>query len=109
MSQLFGYSLERAKKDRNKGPSFVRPESDDAATPVAGGGYFGTAIDLDGSYKDESDLIRRYREMSIHPECDRAVDDVVNEAIAGDRDDSPVDVDLANLDVSSNIKKKDTG
>ena len=106
MSQLFGYSLERAKKGQSNGPSFVRKESDDAATPVAGGGYFGTAIDLDGSYKDESDLIRRYREMSIHPECDRAVDDVVNEAIAGDRDDSPVDVDLANLDVSAGIRKK---
>ena len=106
MSQLFGYSLERAKKGQSNGPSFVRKESDDAATPVAGGGYFGTAIDLDGSYKDESDLIRRYREMSIHPECDRAVDDVVNEAIAGDRDDSPVDVDLANLDVSAAIRKK---
>ena len=106
MSQLFGYSLERAKKGQNNGPSFVRKESDDAATPVAGGGYFGTAIDLDGSYKDESDLIRRYREMSIHPECDRAVDDVVNEAIAGERDDSPVDVDLANLDVSAGIRKK---
>ncbi len=106
MSQLFGYSLERAKKGQSNGPSFVRKESDDAATPVAGGGYFGTAIDLDGSYKDESDLIRRYREMSIHPECDRAVDDVVNEAIAGDRDDSPVDVDLANLEVSAGIHKK---
>ena len=106
MSQLFGYSLERAKKGQNNGPSFVRKESDDAATPVAGGGYFGTAIDLDGSYKDESDLIRRYREMSIHPECDRAVDDVVNEAIAGERDDSPVDVDLANLDVSAGIRRK---
>ena len=46
MSQLFGYSLERAKKGQNNGPSFVRKESDDAATPVAGGGYFGTAIDL---------------------------------------------------------------
>ena len=106
MSQLFGYSLEGAKKGLNNGPSFVRKESDDAATPVAGGGYFGTAIDLDGSYKDESDLIRRYREMSIHPECDRAVDDVVNEAIAGERDDSPVDVDLANLEVSAGIRRK---
>ena len=47
MSQLFGYSLERAKKGQSVGPSFVSKESDDAATPVAGGGYFGTAIDLD--------------------------------------------------------------
>ena len=106
MSQLFGYSLERAKKDRNKGPSFVRPESDDAATPVAGGGYFGTAIDLDGTFKDENDLIRRYRSMSIHPECDRAVDDVVNEAIAGEIDDVPVEVELSNLKVGSGVKKQ---
>ena len=59
MSQLFGYSLERAKKGQGTGPSFVRKESDDAATPVAGGGYFGTAIDLDGTFKDENDLIWR--------------------------------------------------
>ena len=107
MSQLFGYSLERAKKDSAKGPSFVRKESDDAATPVAGGGYFGTAIDLDGTYKDENDLIRRYRAMSIHPECDRAIDDVVNEAIAGELDDTPVDVELSNLKVSAGIKEED--
>ena len=106
MSQLFGYSLERAKKGQATGPSFVRKESDDAATPIAGGGFFGTSIDLDGSYKDEQDLIRRYREMSIHPECDRAIDDVVNEAIAGEIDDTPVDVELSNLKVGSNIKKK---
>jgi len=106
MSQLFGYSLERAKKGQATGPSFVRKESDDAATPIAGGGFFGTSIDLDGSYKDENDLIRRYREMSIHPECDRAIDDVVNEAIAGEIDDTPVDVELSNLKVSSGIKKK---
>jgi len=106
MSQLFGYSLERAKKGQATGPSFVRKESDDAATPLAGGGFFGTSIDLDGSYKDEADLIRRYREMSIHPECDRAIDDVVNEAIAGELDDTPVEVELSNLQVSNNIKKK---
>ena len=106
MSQLFGYSLERAKKGQGTGPSFVRKESDDAATPVAGGGYFGTAIDLDGTFKDENDLIRRYRSMSIHPECDRAIDDVVNEAIAGDIDDTPVDVELSNLKVGSGIKKQ---
>ena len=106
MSQLFGYSLERAKKGQATGPSFVRKESDDAATPVAGGGYFGTAIDLDGTFKDENDLIRRYRSMSIHPECDRAIDDVVNEAIAGDVDDTPVEVELSNLKVGSGIKKQ---
>ena len=106
MSQLFGYSLERAKKGQTTGPSFVSKESDDAATPVASGGYFGTAIDLDGTFKDENDLIRRYRSMSIHPECDRAIDDVVNEAIAGEIDDVPVEVELSNLKVGSGVKKQ---
>lgn len=105
MSQLFGFSLERAKK-KGSGPSFVRKESDDAASPIVAGGYFGQYVDIDGYVKNESDLIMRYRDMSIHPECDRAIDDVVNEAIAGELDDTPVTIDLTNLTISNNLKEK---
>jgi hypothetical protein len=105
MSQLFGFSLERAKK-KGSGPSFVRKESDDAASPIVAGGYFGQYVDIDGYVKNENDLIMRYRDMSIHPECDRAIDDVVNEAIAGELDDTPVSIDLTNLSISNNLKEK---
>ena len=104
MSQLFGFSLERAKKVP-KGPSFVQKDSLDGSQPIAGGGYFGYSIDLDGTVRNDYDLITRYREMVLQPECDSAVDDVVNETICGNFDDVPVSVELSNLKVSEKIKK----
>ena len=104
MSQLFGFSLERAKKVP-KGPSFVQKDSLDGSQPIAGGGYFGYSIDLDGTVRNDYDLITRYREMVLQPECDSAVDDVVNETICGNFDDVPVTVELSNLKVSEKIKK----
>ena len=107
MSQLFGYSLER-KKDQGTGPSFVRKESDDAAQPIVAGGYFGQYVEMgDAANKaSEADLIGRYREMSLHPECDAAINDVVNEAIAGDLNDHPVDIDLQHLKVSQTLRNR---
>ncbi len=106
MSQLFGYSLDRKKGIPSKGPSFVHKDSDDAAQPIVAGGYFGQYVDLgDAANKaSEVDLVGRYREMSIHPECDMAINDIVNEAIAGDLDDHPVDIELTNLQVSDAVK-----
>ena len=108
MSQLFGYSLDRKKKGSEKGPSFVHKDSDDAAQPIVAGGYFGQYVDLgDAANKSsEVDLIGRYREMSLHPEADAAINDIVNEAIAGDLDDHPVDIELSNLKVSNNVKTR---
>tara|TARA_B100001173_G_scaffold182709_1_gene157712 strand:+ start:82 stop:1701 length:1620 start_codon:yes stop_codon:yes gene_type:complete len=108
MSQLFGYSLDRkkAKGTKSTEPSFVRKESEDAASPIVAGGYFGQYVEMgDAANKaSEADLIGRYREMSLHPEADSAINDVVNEAIAGDLNDHPVDIDLQNLKVSQNLR-----
>ena len=109
MSQLFGYSLDRKKAKAPKQgtqPSFVRKESEDAASPIVAGGYFGQYVEMgDAANKaSEADLIGRYREMSLHPECDSAINDVVNEAIAGDLNDHPVDIDLQNLKISQTLK-----
>jgi len=108
MSNLFGYSLDRKKKGQATTPSFVRKESDDAAQPIVAGGYFGQYVEMgDAANKaSEADLIGRYREMSLHPEADAAINDVVNEAIAGDLNDHPVDIDLQNLRGSANLKSR---
>ena len=108
MSQLFGYSLDRKKKGSEKGPSFVHKDNDDAAAPIAAGGYFGQYVDLGDSANKSSeiDLVGRYREMSLHPEADAAINDIVNEAIAGDLDDHPVDIELSNLKVSNTVKTR---
>jgi hypothetical protein len=104
MSQLFGFSI-KSKSEELKGQSPVPPNADDSVTTVAGG-YFGSYVDIDGIARNEFDLIRRYRDMSMHPEVDSAIDEIVNEAINSSLDDSPVQIELTNLDVSESIKKK---
>jgi hypothetical protein len=104
MSQLFGFLIN--KKGGNKGQSPIPPNHDDSTTTVAGG-YFGTYVDIEGgSNKNEYDLIRRYRDMALHPECDSAIDEVVNEFVVTDADDSPVEIELSNLDIPESIKTK---
>ena len=83
--ELFGFRIgrkeeeEKLKSDNLK--SFVPPSSEDGAVEIASGGAYGTYVDLEGSAKSEAELVTRYREMSLQPECDSAIDDVVNEAI----------------------------
>jgi hypothetical protein len=87
MSQLFGFSI-KSKGEEPKGQSPIPPSADDAVTTVAGG-YFGSYVDMDGIARNEFDLIRRYRDMAMHPEVDSAIDEIVNEAINSSLDDSP--------------------
>lgn len=105
MAQLFGFSIKR--KEGPKGQSPIPPSQDDSITTIAGG-YFGQYVDLDGgaSSRNEYELIRRYRDMALHPEVDTAIDEVVNEAIISDLDDTPVQIELSNLEVGDNIKTK---
>jgi len=104
MSQLFGFIINKDGGDKGQSP--IPPNENDSLTTVAGG-YFGTYVDVDGSQgKNEYELIRRYRDMALHPECDSAIDEIVNEFVVSDADDSPVEIELSNLDVSAGVKKK---
>jgi hypothetical protein len=102
--KLFGFRIGKEEEHRDSVVSFAPPENDDGAITVAEGGVFGTTIDLEGTAKNEAGLITKYREMVLQPECERAVDDIVNEAIVGDEQETPVKVILDNVDVSSSIK-----
>ena len=103
MSQLFGFQINRNKKDRGQSP--VPPNAEDGIA-VAAGGYFGTYVETDAQARNEYDLIKRYRDMSLHPECDSAIDDIVNEFVVSDSNDSCVNIDLANLQVGAGVKKR---
>ena len=85
MSQLFGFQINR--KEGKKGQSPVPPSADEPVA-VAAGGYFGTYVDLDNNGRDEFELVRRYRDMALHPEVDSAVDEVVNEFGVSDNNES---------------------
>ena len=105
MAKLFGFSIDDGS---NKSPSLISPvppNNEDGVEYYIQSGFYGQYVDIEGTFKTEFDLIRRYREMSLHPECDAAVEDIVNEAIVSDLYDSPVEIELSNLDVGDKLKK----
>lgn len=109
MAELFGFSLDKnsEKKKKQQGElSPVAPNNDDGTVTISAGGYYGQYVDIEGVSKNEFEMIRKYREVSLHPEVDGAIDEVVNEAIVSDLNDSPVEVELSNLEVSESIKKR---
>lgn len=102
---LFGFKITRPKKEPASSQSFVTPVSEDGATTISAGGYYGTYVDLDATSKTESELITRYRQMAMYAECDMAIEDIVSEAIANIDDEPPVTIDLEELKLSDNIRK----
>ena len=104
MAKFFGFEVTRAKKQLK---TFAPPENDDGALGVAAGGAFGQYIDMEGSIKNEVELINKYREMSIHPECDMAIDAIVNEAIVvSDEKENALNLDLNELGAPDAVKNK---
>jgi len=106
MSKLFGFSIEDNEPLSPGVLSPVAPNSEDGSDFYLSSGFFGSYVDIEGVYRTEFDLIKRYREMALHPECDSAIEDIVNEAIVSDTNDSPVSIELSNLNASDGIKKK---
>ena len=108
---LFGFTL--GKKDivqveKPEQASFTLPTEalDDGAVTITQNAHYGTYVDLEGSVRNELELITRYREMSNHPECDMAIDEIVNEAITHADDGTVVDINMDNLKQPESIKKK---
>lgn len=105
MSKLFGFSIEDNEPLSPSAVSPVPPNNEDGVDHYLSSGFFGSYVDIEGVYKNENELIRRYREMALHPECDSAIEDIVNEAVVSDSNDSPVEIELSNLNASDGIKK----
>ena len=106
MAKLFGFSIEDPNEKKKKGViSPVPPNNEDGADYFLTSGFYGQYVDIEGVFRTEFDVIKRYRDMALHPECDTAIEHVVNEAIVSDSNDSPVEINLDNLNVSDNLKK----
>jgi len=103
MAELFGFEFKR-KVVTDLAPSFTPKETEDGAVVVAAGGSYGTYVDLDGTVRTEAELVTKYREMALQPECDAAVDEIVNETMAIDEKDI-VKINLDNLQIPDRLKK----
>lgn len=113
--KLFGIKLGKNKKPLSADDnlkvkrSFVLPEMDDDSVTVESvGGFFGQYVDFDHTTRNDADLIYKYREMSMHPECESAIEDIVSEAIVTSDSEAPVKIILDNINYSEDVKKKIT-
>ena len=106
MAKLFGFSIEDTEPLSPNAVSPVAPNDEDGVDHYASSGFFGSYVDIEGVYRTEFELIKRYREMALHPEADSAIEDIVNEAVVSDSNDVPVEIELSNLNASDGIKKK---
>ena len=106
MADLFGFSITRKKQEQDPKQNFTTPQADDGTTTVAAGGYFGSYLDMEGTAKNEADLVRRYREISLHPECDQAIEDICNEAIVSSEEKDSVRVTLENIPFGDEVKRR---
>jgi hypothetical protein len=106
MAELFGFSITRAKKPTDPKQAFTTTQVDDGTQTIAAGGYFGQYLDMEGTAKSEADLIRRYREIALHPECDMAIEDIVNEAIVANELRDAVRVNVTDLPYGKEVRRK---
>ena len=110
MVQLLGFEITRKDNNLEKPAqakqAFTIPSPDDGVTTISAGGYFGQYLDMEVTAKNDYDLIRRYREVSQHPECDMAIEDIINEVIVSNERDVAVSISLDKLGVSDKIKEK---
>jgi polyhydroxyalkanoate synthesis regulator phasin len=109
MMEIFGFEITK-KNVKKTGSEVVAPSSDDGSTVIstlgAAAAYYGMTVDLEGVIKNENDLIRRYREVSQYGDCDSAIEDIVNESIIANSDESPVEIVLDDVKLSTSIKDK---
>ena len=106
MAELFGFSIKRVKDTQDPKQSFTAPQADDGTQTIAAGGYFGQYLDMEGTAKTEADLIRRYREIALHPECDMAIEDIINEAVVANELKDAVKLNLENLPYGKDVRRK---
>ena len=106
MAELFGFSISKIKKQADPKQAFTTSQADDGTQTVNAGGHFGSYLDMEGTAKTEQDLVRRYREIALHPECDMAIEDIVNEAIVANELKDAVRVNVIDLPYGKEVRKK---
>jgi hypothetical protein len=103
---FFGFSIVKKEVPQEEQPKVnnIVPPVDTEGSIISSGGYFGTHYNLEFSSTNENLLINKYREISLQPEVESAVDEIVNEAIAAVDDEAPVSVNLDQVKYSDEIK-----
>ena len=104
--EIFGFKIERLdEKPDTQVKSFTQPEFDDGAVSISTGGVYGTYVDLDGSVRNDVELINKYREMIMQPEVEVAVDDIINEVVNPDEAGDTLRISLDKVKLTNPVKE----
>lgn len=104
--KLFGFDYSpEIEAEQKKHKSFVPPTNEDGAATVAVGANFGAYLDLEGTVRTEAELVSKYRNMALQPEVDRAINEVVNEAIIFEDNTEPIQLMMDSVPVNDNVKR----
>ena len=109
MIELFGYRFGKIQDEKNTAeqiPSFTPPPNLDGSLEIAPGGSYGTFVDLEGTAKNEAELVTKYRDIALQAEADTAIDEIVNEVIVREDNKASVEINLDKLNISDKIKDK---
>lgn len=115
LADLFGFAFRKEEElvspeggltGSSANLSFTAPENYDGTQVIETGGFMSSVYDFGGSFMDENALIRQYRSMSLYPEVDMAIEDIITQAVTYDRESISVRIDLGNVELSDNIKSK---
>ena len=102
--ELFGYKIERSRSSKGE-KSFVAPYDEGSLESIKAGGYYGTYFDIEGTANNESQLIKRYRDISMMGDVDQAIEDIVNDSMANLDDEKPVTLNLDKVEQSAAVKR----
>lgn len=108
--QLFGYEILKKKPTQALPKVPVTPLVDGTTLVNSANmsGYYGFSLDIDGSVRNEVQMINRYREIASYPDCDTAIEQIINEAVIVSESKRPVDLNLDSLPENYNDEIKDS-
>jgi hypothetical protein len=84
---------EQEQKIINK-QTLVAIENDEAADLVDISHHYSAGYMSQFDLRTQAETINEYRAMVVHSEVDKAVDDIINEAVTSDADVKPVELDM---------------
>jgi len=109
MAEIFGFEITRKKDKEPDVKSFVPKTEYDGSgiiSTYAGAIATNAFVDLSGDKAtSDKEQILKYRDIATQPECDAAIEDIVNESIVGDHDKAPIELVLDHVETSDKIKE----
>ena len=108
VGKLFGVTFSKNKEADNLSASLAPPIDDEGSAYVSSVGNYGVYLDTTQNVSNELLNIQKYREISLYPEIDIAIQDIVNEAVPQEENTDQIELVTDDLPLSDDLKDRFT-